>query len=83
MTDQSMENSKKLDEIIILLRGDGPDVPGVLTRLAHHEETLYGQRGNNGLVGKVNVMWRVHVWLLCSLSGFAGYMIKEFATKVK
>lgn len=76
-----MENSRKLDEVLLLLKGE-ENAPGVLGKIASHEATLYGLHGNNGLVGKVNVMWRAHVWLLCSLSAIAGYLLKEFAPRI-
>lgn len=75
------DNSKKLDRIIALIEGQ-PDAPGILGRLAVHEETLFGRRGNNGLVNKVNIMWRGHVWLLCTISAAVGYALKEIGGKI-
>lgn len=71
----SLDNSRKLDRIIQLIEGE-KDAPGILGRLALHEETLFGRRGKDGMVSKVNIMWRAHVWLLCSLSGLVGYVLK-------
>ena len=77
----SLENSRKLDRIIALIEGE-PDAPGILARLALHDEVLFGRKGY-GLVTKVGVMWRVHVWVMCSLSGIAGYLLRELFFKTK
>ena len=74
-------NSRKLDRIIGLIEGE-PDAPGILARLALHDEVLFGRQGS-GLVTKVGFMWRVHVWLLCSLSGVIGYLLRELFVKIK
>jgi len=72
--------TEKVNRILQLLEGE-KDVPGILSRLAEHEETLYGKKGANGVVSKVNIMWRVHVWLLCTLSGAAGYWAHELLAR--
>jgi hypothetical protein len=46
------------------------------SRVEDHHTTLYGSNGNFGVSQKVVVMWRVHVWLLCSVSAAVGYLIK-------
>lgn len=74
--DISEENSKKLDLVITLLRGE-PGAPGLLARQSLDEETLYGTKGNIGLVNKVNIMWRIHVWVLCTMSALAGYSLNN------
>ena len=33
-----------------------------------HQDTLYGSHGSPGIAYKVGIMWRAHVWVLCSLS---------------
>lgn len=73
----SAENSKKLDRMIILLEGAGADTPGLVQIVSSHSEALFGVRGRNGIIQRVDVMWRVHVWILCSVSAGAGI----FATK--
>jgi len=78
----SLSNAKKLDRIVQLLEGDGIDAPRLLHRVAGHEETLYGTRGNNGLTHKVNIMWRIHIWLLCTLSAAGGFVIKSMTEKI-
>jgi hypothetical protein len=79
--DISQSNSKKLDEIIILVRGE-EGAPGVLRRLAEIEDLLRGKEGHGGLIMKVNSMWRAHVWLLCTLSAAVGFLLREFFTKI-
>jgi hypothetical protein len=73
----SESNSKKLDRIINLLDGDGPDSPGMIKAVSSHAHILHGN-GNFGVVQKVNIMWRLHVWVLCTLSGLGGYLIRHF-----
>lgn len=72
---------RKLDRLLQLIEGE-PDAPGILGRLALHEEVLFGKRGNNGLVNKVNILWRGHVWVLCTLSGGVGYLLREFIVRM-
>jgi len=33
-------------------------------------------------VGKVSIMWRAHVWVLCTLSGAVGFFINELAKHI-
>ncbi len=77
----SANNSRKLDEIIMLVKGE-EDAPGVLKRLTEIEDLLRGKGGHGGLIMKVNSMWRAHVWLLCTLSAAVGFLLREFFTKV-
>lgn len=37
-----------------------------------HDRELYGDGTNLGISQKVTVLWRLHTWLLCSLSALAG-----------
>lgn len=67
--------------IIALIEGE-TDAPGILARLALHEEVLFGRKGY-GLVTRVGIMWRVHVWVMCSLSGIAGFLLRELFIKSK
>ena len=78
----SVENSSKLDRVIQLLEGDGPDAPGLKSKVATHDSILMGERGNNGLVQRVNIMWKVHIWLLCTLSGIVGFILKASFDKL-
>jgi hypothetical protein len=78
----SADNSKKLDRLIQLMEGQ-QDAPGVLGKLALHEEMLFGKKGGRGLVSKVDIMWRLHVWILCAVSGASGWLLKDLALKLK
>lgn len=40
--------------------------------LATHDRILFGREGMLGLAQQVNVLWRIHVWLLCSMSAGLG-----------
>lgn len=73
-----MNNDTKLDRVILLLEG-GKDAPGVVGRLARTEEILFGDTRFMGVLTKVNIMWRLHIWLLCTMSALAGYALKTLA----
>lgn len=45
---------------------------GVEAVVSRHDKELYGDGASLGISQKVNVLWRLHVWLLCLLSGLAG-----------
>lgn len=84
----SLDNSSKLtllqkssDRIIALIEGED-DAPGILAKLALHDEVLFGRKGS-GMVNRVDLMWRIHVWLLCALSGAAGYLFKDLVIRMK
>lgn len=51
-------------------------------RVKHHEETLFGKDGELGIVHQVKVMWRAHVWVLCTLSGALGFFIRPYIETV-
>ena len=72
------ELDKKLDRILQLIEGE-KDAPGLMGRLAHVESMFYGGENTMGINTKVNIMWRVHIWLLCTLSAAAGFALKTFA----
>lgn len=54
------------------------DRPGLLHDVKDLKQVIYGN-GVAGLVHKVNIIWRAHVWLLCTASGFAGSIITLIA----
>ena len=62
----SIENGRKIDRVITLLEGQGPDAPGLLHTIRKHSDAI------NQMEGKVNIMWRVHVWVLCTASAGVG-----------
>ena len=72
------EFERKLDRVLQLLEGE-KDAPGVIGRLAHVESMLYGSSSMMGIGTKVSILWRVHIWLLCTLSAAAGFALKTFA----
>lgn len=47
-----------------------------------HDTTLYGKDGDFGIVHQVKVMWRAHVWVLCTLSGALGFFIRPYIETV-
>jgi hypothetical protein len=78
----SEQNSHKLDRIVQLLEGDGKDAPGLVNRLGTLESILYGKDKAGGLVQEHRIMWRVHVWLLCSASASLGFAAKWGLDKI-
>lgn len=53
---------------------------GLNTRVKEIEVELNGN-GEMGLKQKVSVMWRAHVWILCTLSGLVGSALTLIITK--
>jgi hypothetical protein len=78
----SAQNTQLLHKLIQLMEGE-PDAPGVLARISLVEAVLFGRHGKDGLVTKVNFMWRAHVWVLCALSGAFGFLFRELLLKLK
>ena len=73
---QSEENSKKLDKIMSILAGSGDGMPGLVQTVASLRDALFGVQGRNGLTQKVDIMWRVYIWFLCSISAGFGFLVK-------
>lgn len=71
-----MTSDQKLDRLIQLMEGDGEDAPGVISRLGMVETILYGKDRVGGIVQEHRIMWRIHVWLLCSASACLGFVLK-------
>lgn len=68
----------KVERVIGLIEGSGADAPGLLARLGLVERVLFGkERQDEGIVYKVGVLWRVQVWVLCTLSAAAGFVLRE------
>ena len=83
----SRSNAQKLDHLLQrverinqLIEGE-EDAPGVLARLALMEAVMFGKHGKEGLATKVNFMWKIYVWVLCTLSGVIGYLFREMILK--
>jgi len=71
----SQSNGEKLDRLIQLIEGSGPHDGGMLGKLEKHDIALYGEGERPGLITKVSIMWRVHVWLLVSVSSMGGAIV--------
>lgn len=68
----------KVQRILVIIEGTGEDAPGLMARLSLVERVLFGKENQDqGLVYKVGVLWRVHVWILCSLSAALGFALRE------
>lgn len=68
---------KSVGRIIHILEGEGDSAPGLMARLSILERVLWGKNNQDGIVQKVNILWRMHVWVLCTLSGLAGFALRE------
>lgn len=68
----------KVERILVMIEGTGEDAPGLMARLSLVERILYGKdHRDEGLVYRVGVLWRVHVWVLCTLSAAGGFVLRE------
>lgn len=75
--DLSADNNVMLRRIVQLIEGDGDNAPGILARLSLVEKVLFGKDADGGMVQRVQFMWRTWVWVLCTLSAFGGFMLRE------
>lgn len=76
-THNGMDTDQKLDRLLVLIEGAGKDAPpGILHRLNQYDELLLGKNGDGGMISKVNMMWRAHIWILCTFSAGAGFFLK-------
>ncbi len=78
----SIENSHKLERIIYLLEGTGEETPGLVKVVNDLRDAMFGIQGKNGITQKVDIMWRIYIWLLCSMSAALGYWIKTMVESV-
>jgi hypothetical protein len=69
---KQMSLEQKVDRILILLEGEGPDSPGLFSRVTKIEAVLYGEGQVIGLRTKTLIMWRCYIWLLCTMSAIIG-----------
>lgn len=74
-----IENGVK--EALDILHGE-TDRPGVLHTLRNHDKVLFGTHESQGLIDKVRVMYRAHVFILCAFSGIGGWLLRELAVKL-
>jgi len=76
-SDEFQALNHKVDRMVLLLEGSGEDAPGIVTRLALLERVMFGKDKQEGVTYKVAILWRMHVWVLCTLSGLAGFALRE------
>jgi hypothetical protein len=77
----SEENSRKLDRILNWIEGDA-NTPGFNQRIRLLETILFGKEGQRGMVQEHLIMWRIHVWILCTLSGLLGMIMTLLVQKL-
>lgn len=76
----SQANSKKLDRVILAVEGT-EDYPGINGRLAKVERILFGKDDTGGVIQQHMILWRAHVWILCSLSALIGAGLTELVRR--
>lgn len=68
----------KVERILVMIEGTGEDAPGLMARLSLVERILFGkEHQDEGMVYRVSVLWRLHVWVLCTLSAAGGFVLRE------
>lgn len=69
---------RAMTDLVTVLKGDEDGISaGLFGRVKRHQDILYGKDDEKfGLIHKVNLMWRGHIWLLCGASGVMGYGLK-------
>lgn len=68
----------KVERILVIIEGTGEDAPGLMARLSMVERVLFGkERQDEGIMYRVNVLWKGYIWLLCTLSAIAGFGLRE------
>lgn len=76
--DKLVRLDAKVERLLVIVEGTGEDAPGLMARLSLVERVLFGkEHQDEGIVYKVGVLWRVQVWVLCTLSGAAGFVLRE------
>ena len=73
--------AQKLDRVVLLLEGDEQMI-GLVSRVNMLEELLLGRRGKDGMAHQVRTMWRIHVWLLCTISAAGGVFGRELFVRI-
>ena len=76
MTDQAPEN--RLAKIESILHGNGSE--GLLSRTKRIEDLLEGDGKAFGMATKVAILWRGHLWVLCTASGLLGTILGAAGT---
>lgn len=67
----------KLAKILYILEGS-PHQAGLVQRVERTEEVIHGKDGGMGILGKVNVMWRLHVWAVGIIGICIGVILKSY-----
>ena len=67
------QQTQKLKELDTAVFGNkSQQIPGLLSKNRDLDLMLNGDGITPGLVGKVAIMWRVHVWLMFGFGGIFG-----------
>lgn len=71
----SRDNSRKLDSILQLLTG-AQGQPGLVDEHRRVMRDLYGN-GKWGISQKIGIVWRIYIWLLCTMSAAIGFLARS------
>lgn len=72
------QSESQLREHELLLKGER----GLEAQVGQHHRDLYGDGRELGLMQKVAVMWRIHVWIACVLSALFGALVTEVIHRI-
>lgn len=81
--DMHLTLDQKVDRILQVIEGEGDDQPGVIGQLAEIRRDFYGVKNELGVKAKMAIVWRVHVWLLCSASALIGIGLDTLWHQIK
>lgn len=73
----NMTVEQKIDKILLILEGTDHNA-GLLEKVEKHDDLINGKDGGMGILGKVNFMWRIHVWAI----GVVGMCIGAVLTSI-
>lgn len=84
MSDNELTQVAKLNDtvnkIYLLLHGQDGQT-GLAGTVCQHNEVLHGDTDHMGIITKVQILWRGHIWLYCTLSAGLGSIITLYVQR--
>ncbi len=74
---------RKVDEIADVVGRHEMVMQQIMEGAKRREKLLYGEGTEFGVAQKVQVMWRAWIWILCTLSGFLGFILHSLISRWK
>ena len=68
------DDTRKLDRLI-------EEIERLVKMVEGHDLLLHGTAEKFGLIHQVRIMWRIHMWILCSLSALCGSVLTILVNK--